>query len=160
MKASLRERVPWDAMVVYLSCGKTLLSVSEDIEGSCMLVSRDIRVGEGLSGWVVENCKAIVNGNPAVEPGYTKDPSQTCVLHSALAVPLIAAGGVVGVLSLYRRESDAFTTEDLELTTSLSSTFASILEAMESQALLQGGDLPRAAGSVRFKTVNLKNYAG
>jgi putative nucleotidyltransferase with HDIG domain len=136
LKTSLCTRVPWDAMVVYLRCGDSLSSVTEDNVGDFrMVLANDIRVGEGLSGWVVENRKAIVNGNPSVEPGYTKRPSAACGLHSALAVPLIAASGVVGVLSLYRKEYDAFSTQDLEVATSAGSAFAAILETIGSQAL-------------------------
>ena len=39
-------------------------------------------MGQGLSGWVAENRKPILNGNPSVEPGYLNDPAQ--VLDAAL----------------------------------------------------------------------------
>ena len=45
-------------------------------------------MGEGLSGWVAENRKPILNGNPSVEPGYLADPAKFSTLRSALAVPL------------------------------------------------------------------------
>jgi GAF domain-containing protein len=67
----------------------------------------------GLSGWVAENAKSIVNGNPTVEPGYLNDPTRFSNLRSALAVPLESLGAVVGVLSLYRLQRDAFSNEDL-----------------------------------------------
>jgi putative nucleotidyltransferase with HDIG domain len=124
LEGALREKVPWDAMALYLRCEEILTPVSEDIGDFRIMVSSDIAVGEGLSGWVAENCRAIVNGNPSVEPGYTD-----CGLHSALAIPLIAASGTVGVLSLYRREPDAFTKRDLDAATSLGSAFAGILES-------------------------------
>ena len=44
--------------------------------------SLEIPVGQGLSGWVAENRKPILNGNPSVEPGYLNDPAQ--VLDAAL----------------------------------------------------------------------------
>jgi GAF domain-containing protein len=69
--------------------------------------------GEGLSGWVAQNHKAILNGNPSVEPGYLNDPAQYCTLRSALAVPLEGTAGVAAVLALYRSGQDAFTAEDL-----------------------------------------------
>jgi len=49
-------------------------------------------------------------------------------IGSALAVPLISAQGIVGVLSLYGMENDAFTTDDLAALTSVSATLASALE--------------------------------
>ena len=38
--------------------------------------SLEIPFGEGLSGWVAENRKAILNGNPSVESGYLDDPTK------------------------------------------------------------------------------------
>ncbi len=38
--------------------------------------SLQIPVGHGLSGWVAENRKPILNGNPSVESGYLNDPDE------------------------------------------------------------------------------------
>ncbi len=54
---------------------------------SQIFASLEIPVGQGLSGWVVENGKAIVNGNPAVEPGYAEASGQLGALNSALSIP-------------------------------------------------------------------------
>ncbi len=67
----------------------------------------------GLSGWVAENGKSILNGNPAVEPGYLNDPTKFSLLRSALAVPVETSHGIVGVLSLYRQDRDAFGADHL-----------------------------------------------
>ena len=48
-----------------------------------------IPVGQGLSGWVAENRKPILNGNPSVESGYLNNPSVFSTLRSAIAVPLM-----------------------------------------------------------------------
>ena len=71
--------------------------------------------GEGLSGWVAQNHKPILNGNPSVEPGYLNDPTKYSTLRSALAVPLEGVGGVAAVLALYRAGQDAFTADDLRV---------------------------------------------
>ena len=65
--------------------------------------------------WVAEHHKAIINGNPSVEPGYLNDPTKFSTLGSALAVPLEFPGGPCGVLSLYRRERNAFRKSELSL---------------------------------------------
>ena len=52
--------------------------------------------------------KAIINGNPSVEPGYLNDPALFSTLRSAIAVPLEGMNGVVGVLTLYHAAHDAF----------------------------------------------------
>jgi hypothetical protein len=77
-------------------------------------------MGQGLSGWVAENSKPIVNGNPSVEPSYLNDRSRTSSLQSAVAVPLEGANGVLGVLTLYHMERDAFTKDHLRILMAIS----------------------------------------
>jgi diguanylate cyclase (GGDEF)-like protein len=77
--------------------------------------SLEIPLGQGLSGWVAHTRKPIVNGNPSVEPSYLNDPDKTSILRSAVAVPLEGVNGVVGVLSLYHLDRDAFTKDHLRI---------------------------------------------
>jgi diguanylate cyclase (GGDEF)-like protein len=70
-------------------------------------------LGEGVIGWVAQNHKAILNGNPAVEPGYASGPSASGTLNSVLAVQLQTNSGTIGVLALYRTERDAFSRDNL-----------------------------------------------
>jgi putative nucleotidyltransferase with HDIG domain len=128
LRSSLRGVVAYDALAVYLRRGDFL--TPEWIDGSDfqLFASLEIPVGSGLSGWVAENGKAIINGNPSVEPGYLNDPTKFSTLGAALAVPLISANGIIGVLSLYLRAHDAFTTADLAALTSVGSTLAGALE--------------------------------
>ncbi len=130
LKSSLRGVVAYDVLAIYLRYDDRLTPQWTDSDDFKTFASTDIQVGVGLSGWVAENGKAIVNGNPAVEPGYLNDPSRFSALRSALAVPLMSAGGIAGVLSLYRKESDAFTTADLAALASVSATLTSALEGM------------------------------
>jgi GAF domain-containing protein len=69
-----------------------------------------------------------VNGNPSVEPGYLNDPTKFSTLRSALAVPLETQGGVMGVLSLYRQDRDAFTERDRDLAIALGAKLAEVME--------------------------------
>jgi GAF domain-containing protein len=88
-----------------------------------------IPVGEGLSGWVVQNVKPILNGKPSVEPGYLNDPGKYSTLRSALAVPLQGKAGVVAVLALYRAEADAFTRDELSVVQELVAGVGVAIEA-------------------------------
>jgi putative nucleotidyltransferase with HDIG domain len=124
---SLRGLVPYDAMVVYLCRGDRLIPESLDGEDYRLFASLEIPIGMGLSGWVAENRKSSINGNPAVEPGYLNDPTKFSVLRSALAVPLESQERMVGVLSLYRTERDAFSPEHLTRLLSLGATLARAL---------------------------------
>jgi putative nucleotidyltransferase with HDIG domain len=113
LHTTVRRIVPYDVLVLYRRSGEHLTPESLDGEDYRMFGSLEIPLGMGLSGWVAENAKSIVNGNPTVEPGYLNDPTRFSNLRSALAVPLESLGAVVGVLSLYRLQRDAFSNEDL-----------------------------------------------
>jgi len=89
-----------------------------------VLADLEVPLGEGLLGWVADVGKPILNGNPAVEPGYVKSERG---LSSALALPLVNAGRVVGVLALYRRERDAFAAEELVSLLELCPALASLM---------------------------------
>jgi diguanylate cyclase (GGDEF)-like protein len=86
--------------------------------------SLEIPVGQGLSGWVFQNEKHMLNGNPSVEASYLKNADTVTTMRSALAVPLQAPEGVIGTLTLYRREPDAFTPDDLRIVLAVSTKVA------------------------------------
>jgi diguanylate cyclase (GGDEF)-like protein len=69
-----------------------------------------------------------VNGNPSVEPGYLNDSSKFSTLRSAISVPLEGVHGVLGVLSLYKAEADAFTQDHLRVLLAISSKVALSIE--------------------------------
>jgi putative nucleotidyltransferase with HDIG domain len=111
----LKHLVPHDSLAVY--CPKNGTLSAEFVSGENFRLFSALRIpdGEGLSGWVAQNHKAILNGNPSVEPGYLNDPTKFSTLRSALAVPLEGTSGVAAVLALYRAAQDAFTAEDLRV---------------------------------------------
>jgi GAF domain-containing protein len=128
LRTSVRKIVPYDVLVLYRRSGEYLTPENLDGEDYRLFGSLEIPVGMGLSGWVAENAKSIINGNPSVEPGYLNDPTKFSTLRSALAVPLEARGAIVGVLSLYRLQRDAFTNEDLSRILSIAPAAARALE--------------------------------
>jgi len=115
-------------MAVYLRRNKHLAPEYLDGEDYRLFASLEIPLGMGLSGWVAENGKSIINGNPSVEPGYLHDPTKFSTLRSALAVPLETPQGVAGVLWLYRQERNAFNADDLSLVLSLGASLARSLD--------------------------------
>jgi putative nucleotidyltransferase with HDIG domain len=131
LHASLSGVVAYDAMALYIRRGETLAADYAEGEHFHLFASAPIPLGAGLSGWVAENGKAIINGNPSVEPGFLTDPARFGALGSALAVPLIGTRGIAGVLSLYRNGHDAFRNEHLASLNSLSSALANALELGE-----------------------------
>lgn len=120
--------LPYDAMVVYRRRGHTLFPWCADGIAAGLLSTAEIPGGQGLSGWVSEQGKPIVNGNPVVEVAYLRDPSGFGTLRSALAVPLVTEAGIGGVVTLYRIGVDAFTGGNLSTLTALGPILAHALE--------------------------------
>src|SRR5450755_2013400 len=124
----LKNLVPHDSMAVYLP--KNGMLAAEFVSGDNFRLFSSLRIpdGEGLSGWVAQNHKAILNGNPSVEPGYLNDPTKYSTLRSALAVPLEGNAEVAAVLALYRAGQDAFTADDLSVLEAISSGLGTAIE--------------------------------
>jgi len=124
----LRLLVPYDAIAIYLKRNQELFPEYVNGDNFRLFSSLRIPVGQGLSGWVAQNKKPIINGNPSVEPGYLNDPTKFSTLRSALAVPLEGVAGVIGVLALYREKRDAFTSDHLRILLAISSKMALAIE--------------------------------
>src|SRR5271165_2349792 len=124
----LKPMVPYDAIAIYIQRDDGLVPEYVNGDNYRLFSSLRIPMGQGLSGWVAQNRKPIVNGNPSVEPGYLNDPSKFSTLRSALSVPLEGVSGVIGVLTLYRAERDAFTTDHLRILLAVSGKMALAIE--------------------------------
>jgi diguanylate cyclase (GGDEF)-like protein/putative nucleotidyltransferase with HDIG domain len=135
LAARLKQLVPYDCLVVYVRDKTVLKARYTSGPGSQRFASIEIPMGQGLSGWVVENGKAIVNGNPAVEPGYAGGSGEQGALNSALSIPLgDGVDQLSGALTLYRTEKDAYSADHLR-----------VLLAIK-------GDIARAVdGAIRFQ---------
>jgi diguanylate cyclase (GGDEF)-like protein/putative nucleotidyltransferase with HDIG domain len=133
----LRRLIPYETVVVYIRREDRLTPEYVSGENLRLFNSLEIPVGQGLSGWVAENNKAILNGNPSVEAGYLNDPTKYSTLRAALAVPLDGVNGVLGVLALYRAERDAFSKENLRILQAISSKVALAVENALSQRQME-----------------------
>src|SRR5579884_114420 len=128
LSVRLKRLIPYDSIAIY--CKKDDRLVPEFVTGDNfrLFSSLQIPMGQGLSGWVAQNRKAIVNGNPSVEPGYLADDTKFSTLRSALAVPLEGLQGVLGVLALYHSEKDAFTNDHLRILLAIASKLGLSIE--------------------------------
>jgi diguanylate cyclase (GGDEF)-like protein/putative nucleotidyltransferase with HDIG domain len=124
----LRKLVPYDSIVAFIP--KDGLLVPEFVSGDNFrtLSSLAVPMGEGLCGWVAQNSKPIINGDPTLEAGFANAPKTTSDLRSALVVPLAGLGGMVGILALYRAEPDAFTSDHLRVLEVITSKVALFIE--------------------------------
>jgi diguanylate cyclase (GGDEF)-like protein len=111
----LKRMIPYDSLAIYVLRDDRLRAEYVNGENFRLFSSLEIPLGQGLSGWVAEKRKPIVNGNPSVEPGYLDDETKFTTMRSALAVPLIGLTGTVSVLTLYQAERDAFTNDHLRI---------------------------------------------
>ena len=124
----LRRAMPYDAIAIYVRHGDELVPEYVNGDNFRLFASLRIPIGQGLSGWVAQNLKPILNGNPSVEPGYLNDASKYSTLNSALAVPLEGLQGVVGVVALYHAEKDFFSSDHLRILLAVSSKMALAIE--------------------------------
>jgi diguanylate cyclase (GGDEF)-like protein/putative nucleotidyltransferase with HDIG domain len=86
-------------------------------------------ITEGLSGWVAQHERPIVNGNVSIECCYVNDSQALSNLQTALAVPFQGKGGTTGVITLYHRNRDAFSQDDLRILESASLQIGPAIEA-------------------------------
>src|SRR3989440_7720510 len=124
----LRRLVPYDAIAIYVKRNTQLVPEYVNGDNFRLFASLRIPLGQGLSGWVAQNRKSIVNGIPSVEHGYLNDGSKFTNLGSAISVPLEGLHGVVGVLTLYHADRDAYTSDHLRILLAISSKVALSVE--------------------------------
>jgi putative nucleotidyltransferase with HDIG domain len=152
----IKKFVPHDAIALYVVRNSTLIPEFVSGDNFRLFSSLRIPIGEGLSGWVAQNSKTILNGNPSVEPGYLNDPNQYSTLRSALAVPIQGTSGVVAVLALYRIRQDAFTSDDLNLLQAMTSGLASAIEKASRGDAQDRAKAPQATQLARSVSVGSK----
>lgn len=107
--AGLRPLIPFDCLAVYIKRDDFVVARYMGGDLAHAFSSKPIPVGEGLSGWVVESGRAIVNGNPTVETNFLAADGLFTGESSALSVPLIdSRGRIFGALTVYSRRRAAF----------------------------------------------------
>ncbi len=130
LRRRLPEAIPYQALVLYRCRGDHIRAEFLDGEACQQFAALEIPLGMGLAGWVAENHKGIVNGNPSVEPGYLNDPTKFSTLGSALAAPIEFPDGATGVLSVYRRDRDAFQAQELRLLQKAATLVGAMLDSV------------------------------
>jgi diguanylate cyclase (GGDEF)-like protein len=126
LASRLRRLVPFDSCALYIRQGDLLAAQYLDGDNVKSFSSEPILMGHGISGYVAQSGRAILNGNVAVEPNYHGKAGVSGELRSALSVPLFdLKEEVFGVLTLYSSTQDSFLRDHLR-----------ILQAMESKLSL------------------------
>jgi diguanylate cyclase (GGDEF)-like protein/putative nucleotidyltransferase with HDIG domain len=117
----LKAMIPHDLIVFYVCEQEKLIPRYLHGVDYDLFRSLEIPVGQGISGWVARHEKPIINGEPAAESKYLADPGRVSVLGSTLSIPLQGRDRVAGVLSMYLKEKQAFTKDQLRLLLAASS---------------------------------------
>ena len=113
VEENLKIMIPHQAMAVFIRRANNMVAEFTAGANQDVISFIEVPIGAGLTGWVAENGTPVVNGNPAVDPGFLAGPDGRLV--SALAVPLDASQGLIGVMVLYSSEPDAFTHDHLRM---------------------------------------------
>jgi diguanylate cyclase (GGDEF)-like protein len=124
----LRKIIPHHSLAIWIQRERVLYPEYVNGEDYRLFASLEIPVGQGLSGWVAENHKPILNGNPSVEPSYLTDATKTSTLQAAVAVPFEGMNGSLGVLTLYHTDRDAFTKDHLRILLGISAKIGMAIE--------------------------------
>jgi putative nucleotidyltransferase with HDIG domain len=141
LASRLKRLISHDSMAVFFPSSGILLPEFVSGDNFRLISSLRIPLGKGLVGWVAQNRKSILNGNPTVEPGYAVDPAKHTLLGSALAVPVGGPSGTPAVLVLYRVGQHAFTDAELAVAESFSAGLGEGLQGPAQNAP------PKAAGA-------------
>ena len=153
----LRKLVPYDSIIVFIPNGDFMVPEFVSGENSRSLLSLQVPFGKGLCGWVAQNLKPIVNGNPTVEEDFAHSRNINAGLHSALAVPLEGITGLVGVLALYQTQKDAFTGDHLRVLQVITSKLAHFLEnAMKYRQAERSATIDHLTGAPNARGLSIR----
>jgi diguanylate cyclase (GGDEF)-like protein/putative nucleotidyltransferase with HDIG domain len=112
----LRRIVPCSLCVFYIHDEDTTNLVASHVSGENCEAIHGLRIplGERLSGWVGANRQSIRNSDPVLDFG-DMGRTMTPRLRSCLSTPLLSSEKLVGVLTLYARNPEAFTEDHQRL---------------------------------------------
>jgi GAF domain-containing protein/anti-sigma regulatory factor (Ser/Thr protein kinase) len=87
--------------------------------------SHELRVGEGLVGWVAENGTALRVGDVSQDPRSMEEITD---VRSALVIPLVVGDRIIGVIDAASSQCDCFAAEDERLMTTVARQLAVAIE--------------------------------
>jgi putative methionine-R-sulfoxide reductase with GAF domain len=142
----LRPLIPFDCFAVYLKSSESLSPRFIDGAGATAFSLSGVPIGVGLTGWVGEHARPIVNGNPTMEPNYISETGLLTEGSSALSVPLFELNGAVfGVITVYSTSSAAFSKDHLRILQLIESRFSPAMQsALRSDIAEAGAKTPSA----------------
>ena len=130
----VRRIIPASSWVLYLynSTNDDLVAAHSTGEHSSHFNALRIRRGERLTGWVAANKKTILNSDPVLDLGEMSR-SLRPRLRSCLSVPVLHEEALLGVLSLYSIEAQAFSENHRRVSELVARQIAPLLRAQRRQ---------------------------
>ena len=141
----LRRIVPASTCVIFLYevDRDELVVVHASGDSASLFVGLTVPRGQRLTGWVAANKASIVNSDPSLDLGESARHSRPR-LRSCLSTPLLADDKLVGVLSVYSPNADAFTDDHRRLievvARQVSQTIRQATESGDSGMLTRNGE--------------------
>ena len=109
----VKRLAPYSALVIYLKRRDRLYArhvAGQYLDDAAVL---ELPLGEGVSGVVAATGEPAMNEDPAKESQTGAMAEKLRMFQSVLALPLSGADSIVGCLSLYHVDADAFSNEHL-----------------------------------------------
>jgi diguanylate cyclase (GGDEF)-like protein len=103
--------------------------------GSLKLSWADTELGQGPTGTAIRNARTEINQNSSTNPRMIlwRDVALARGFRSSIALPLINRQGVIGALTIYSIELDAFGDEELKLLEELANDLAYGIETLRTR---------------------------
>jgi len=127
----LDQKINFDTLGLYVRRGEYLEPVYFLGSHVSLFKRKAFPITEGLSGWVAQHGRPIVNGNMSIECSYINDYLALNNLQAALAVPFEGKGGTTGVITLYHLDRNAFRQDDLRVLEAASLQIGPAIEAAQ-----------------------------
>ncbi len=124
----LKRLVDYDAVAISIRRDAHLIPEYVSGESFRLLSSLEIPVGQGLSGWVAETGEPILNGDPTLDFKCSPDTERSSKLGSAACVALTGVAAPIGVMTLYRSGTKAFTADQLRVLLAVASRVSPTIE--------------------------------
>ncbi|MEK6256950.1 MAG: GAF domain-containing protein, partial [Chloroflexota bacterium] len=87
--------------------------------------SSDLKIGESMAAWVIDNQKPLVIPNLLADPRWTTSPENRNSAHrSAIAAPLIVGEEALGVLMLFHDKENHFSDNQVSVVQAAANQFA------------------------------------
>ncbi len=129
LASRLRQLIPFEVCALFVKQGDALEPRFIDGELARQFAPGQIQLGDGISGWVAQSGKAIMNGNAAVEPGCPLLADGSPALRSAISIPLRnLQKDIFAVLTLYAVTADSFHRDHLRILQTMESKLSLALQ--------------------------------